>query len=146
MKGRHQLKAAKHLYGPKVQYADGTVIPGEVLDSEGILAAFERLEAEARRAFLCVFAHDLTVAIRALLFDRPILEADLDRVYKINEFLHQLTSCANPDQTWSARDEAELLRAIIEASFSYDLDRWVGHALAVAAGNKFPSAKTEAAQ
>src|SRR5215213_731335 len=102
MKVRHQPKAAKHLYGPTVQYADGTVIPGKALDSEGILAAFERLETEARQAFLCVFAHDLTVAIRALLFDRPVPEADLDRVYKINEFLHQLTSCDNPDQTWSA--------------------------------------------
>lgn len=138
--------AAKRLFGPTVQYADGTVIPGTPLDIEYILAAFERLDADARSAFLCVFAHDLTVAVRALLLDRPVPETDLDRAWKINEFMHQLTSCANPLGHWSARDAALLIRAIIDASFERGLDQWIGHALAVAAGNtidekKFVTAK-----
>jgi hypothetical protein len=141
-----QNKAAKPLYGPTVQYADGTVVAGKPLDLEYILAAFEQFDADARRAFLSVFAHDLTVAIRALLLDRPVPEADLDRVYKINEFLHQLTSCVNPDRRWSAHDEAELIRAFIETSFAYDLDQWIGHALAVAAGNTIGTKNTEAAK
>ena len=128
-------KAAKRLYGPTVEYADGTVMQGSPLHTEEILAAFERLDADARQAFLCVFAHDLTVAIRVLLLDRPVAEADLERVWKINEFMHQLTSCANPRGRWSAHDSAVLVGNIIETSFSYDLDRWVGHALATAAGN-----------
>jgi len=140
------LDGAKRLYGPTVQYADGTVVPGKPLDIEYILATFERLSADARRAFLCIFAHDLTVAIRALLLDRPVPPADLDRVYKINEFLHQLTSSVNPDGRWSAHDQAELVRAVIETSFSYELDRWIGHALAVAAGNSIDARNTEAAK
>ncbi|HEY3908503.1 MAG TPA: hypothetical protein VGM07_01275 [Stellaceae bacterium] len=134
MKARRN-SAGKKLYGPTVQYADGTVVAGKLLDIEDILTAFERLNADARSAFLCVFAHDLTVAVRALLFDRPVPEADLDRVWKINEFMHQLTSCANPRGQWSARDGALLLRSIIDTSFERGVDRWIGHALAVAAGN-----------
>jgi hypothetical protein len=129
-------KSAKRLYGPTVQYADGTIVAGEALDIEHILAAFQKLGAEAKRAFFCIFAHELTVAIRALLLDRPVADADLDRVSKINEFLHQLTSCTNPDHAWSALDEADLIRSFIDTSFSYHLDRYIGHALAVAAGNK----------
>jgi len=108
--------------------------------------AFERLDADARQAFLCVFAHDLTVAIRALLLDRPVAEADLDRVWKINEFMHQLTSCANPQGHWSAHDSAVLVGDIIETSFRYDLDRWVGHALATAAGNLMGKKESAAAK
>ncbi|HZU88126.1 MAG TPA: hypothetical protein VE993_02605 [Stellaceae bacterium] len=136
----------KPLYGPTVEYADGTIVPGQPLDIERILGAFERLDAEARRAFLCVFAHDLTVAIRAIVFDRPVSDADLDRVQDINESLHQLTSCANPRKPWSAHDQALLLRAIIESSFDRDLDRWIGHALALAAGSTMPSEKPVAAK
>ena len=130
-----ERKAARRLYGPTVRCTDGTVVKGSLLHTEEILAALERLDPDARRAFLCVFAHDLTVAIRALLLDRPVADADLDRVWKINEFIHQLTSCANPRGRWSAHDSAVLVGDIIETSFSYDLDRWVGHALATAAGN-----------
>ena len=138
MKTRERTPASKpirRLYGPTVRQTDGTVVTGSPLHTEEILAAFERLDVDARRAFLCVFAHDLTVAIRALLLDRPVAEADLDRVWKINEFMHQLTSCANPQGRWSAHDTAVLVGDTIETSFSYDLDRWVGHALATAAGN-----------
>lgn len=124
---------AKRLYGPTIQYADGDVVLGQPLDVEEIISEFERSDAEARSAFLCAFAHDLTVAIRAILFDRPVSEADLDRVKEINESLHQLTSCVNPRKRWSAHDEASLLRAIIEGSFARCLDRWIGHALALAA-------------
>jgi hypothetical protein len=134
MKSRED-KAARRLYGPTVRYADGTLVKGPPLHTQEILTAFAQLDPDARRAFLSVFAHDLTVAIRALLLDRPVAEADLDRVWKINEFMHQLTSCANPRESWSARDSAALVGDIIETSFGYDLDRWVGHALAIAAGS-----------
>src|SRR3954447_8566403 len=113
MKGERD-KAARRLYGPTVHYSDETVVPGEPLNVEHILVEFERSDAEARRAFLCAFAHDLTVAIRALLFDRPVADADLDRVQELNESLHQLTSCANPRKRWSTRDQVLLLRAIVE--------------------------------
>jgi hypothetical protein len=129
-------KPAKRLYGPTVQYADGKVVSGQPLDVGSILAAFERSDTEARKAFLCAFAHDLTVAIRAILFDKPVSEADLDRVNEINESLHQLTSCINPRKQWSAHDEALLLQAIVEGSFAHGLDRWIGHALALAAGDR----------
>ncbi len=90
---------------------------------------------------MCDFAHDLTVAIRAMLVDRPISDADLDKVEQINETLHQLTSCVNPGKQWSAHDEGLLLRAIVEGSFAYDVDQWVGHALAVAAGRTIEADK-----
>jgi hypothetical protein len=93
-----------------------------------------------------VFAHDLTVAIRALLLDRPVADADLDRVWKINEFMHQLTSCADPGGGWSAHDSAVLVGDIIETAFSYDLDRWVGHALATAAGSTIRKKESAAAK
>lgn len=147
MKPRYdQNETPKLLYGPAVEYAEGTVIPGRLLDVEQILEAFERLDAEARRAFLCVFAHDLTVAIRAIVFDRPVSDADLDRVQDINESLHHLTSCVNPRKPWSAHDQALLLRAIVESSFDRGLDRWIGHALALAAGSATPSEKPVAAK
>ena len=126
--------ALRRLYGSTVQYSDGRTVAGRALDIEAIITTFERSLSESRRAFLSVFAHDLTVAIRALLFDRPVSDADLERVKEINEILHQLTSCVNPHGHWSAQDEAALLRTIIEASFGQDLDRWIGHALALAAG------------
>jgi hypothetical protein len=126
---------ARELYGPSVQYADGTVLIGQPLDINDILAAFERLEVELRSAFLCIFAHDLTVAIRAILSDAPLSEVDLDRVKQLNECLHQLTSCVNPLKRWPRRDQVLLLRTIIEDSFTYGLDRWIGPALALAAGN-----------
>ena len=130
---------ADRLYGPSIQYSDGRLVVGQPLDVDNILAAFERLEADPRRVFLCIFAHDLTVAIRAILSDAPLSEVDLDRVRRINESLHQLTSCVNPRKRWSAHDEVLLLRAIIEDSFARGLDRWVGHALALAAGNTIDS-------
>jgi len=145
MKSRER-KIARRLYGPTVQYPDGTVVTGSPLHTAKILAAFEQLDPDARQTFLCVFAHDLTVAIRALLLDRPVAEADLDRVWKINEFMHQLTSCADPRGRWSAHDSAVLVGDIIETSFGYDLDRWVGHALATAAGSVIGKKVTAAAK
>jgi hypothetical protein len=136
----------RSLYGPSVQYADGKVVSGPPLDVEQILSDLELLEAEARQAFLCVFAHDLTVAIRALLLDRTVAEVDLDRVWKINEFMHQLTSCAHPRGRWSGHDSAVLVGDIIETSFSYDLDRWVGHALATTAASTIRNNESVAAK
>ncbi len=141
-----QKTVPKRLCGPTVQHADGTVVAGKPLDVEHILTAFERLEADARSAFLCIFAHDLTVAVRALLLDRPIPEPDLDRLWKINEFMHQLTSCANPRGPWSAGDAALLIRAIIDTSFERGLDQWIGHALALAAGNTIDAKRSVAAK
>jgi len=139
-------KAATRLCGPTVHYSDGTVVRGEKLNVERILVEVEQSDAEARSAFLCAFAHDLTVAIRALLFDRPVSDADLDRVQDLNESLHQLTSCVNPRKRWSAHDEVLLLRAIVEGSFVNGLDKWVGHALATAAGTGFGAKNTIAAK
>jgi|SRR3954453_17093862 len=144
MKARDR-KSAEILYGPTVQHSDGTLVSGEPLNVEEILAGFEQSDTEARSAFVCAFAHDLTVAIRALLLDKPVSHADLDRVQDLNESLHQLTSCANPRQRWSAHDQMLLLRAIVDGSFGNDLDQWVGHALATAAGTGFGSKQTTAA-
>ena len=69
---------------------------------------------------------------------------DLPR--EVNESLHQLTSGANPHNQWLPRDQALLLRAIIEDSFTRDLDRWIGHALATAAGAGFGTEKPVASQ
>jgi hypothetical protein len=76
--GSPRNRAAKRLFGPTVQYADGTVIPGEPLDIEHILTAFKRLDTDARSAFLCIFARDLTVAVRTFLLDRPVPDAHLE--------------------------------------------------------------------
>jgi hypothetical protein len=124
---------ARLLYGPTVQYADGRTVAGRALDVESIIAAFERGDAEGRRAFWSVFAHDLTVAVRVILDDQPVSDLGLEKLKEINETLHQLTSCVNPRSKWSPRDEGLLLRAIIDSSFVHDLDRWIGHALALAA-------------
>ena len=126
---------AQKLYGPTVQYADGKVVPGQPVDVEHVLTQFEHLEADARSAFLCIIAHDLTVAIRAIVLDAPVTEAGVDRVKWINESLHRLTSCINPHKRWSAHDEAMLIRGIIKNSFEHGFDGWIGRALAVAAGN-----------
>jgi hypothetical protein len=123
------------LRGPSVQYSDGRIETPPPLDVEGILADLERLNAEERGAFLSIFAHDLTVQIRSVLIDRPLSEGDLDRVNRVNEYLHQLTSCVNPNKRWSIRDEVALVRAVIESSYLYNLESAVGSALAKAAGN-----------
>lgn len=123
----------RHLYGPTVQYADGRTVAGRPLDTESILATFERCDPESRRAFWSVFAHDLTVAVRVILDNHPPSDLDIEKLKEINETLHHLTSCVNPRSEWSARDEGLLLRAIIDSSFAHDLDRWIGHALALAA-------------
>jgi len=128
-------ETAPKLYGPTVEYADGRVVPGQPVNVERVLTQFEHLDADARSAFLCIIAHDLTVAIRSIVFDAPITEADLDRLKWINESLHRLTSCINPHKRWSAHDEAMLIRGIIENSFEHGFDRWVGRSIAVAAGN-----------
>jgi hypothetical protein len=133
------------LRGASVQYADGRIVAPEPLDVERILADLERLGDRERSAFLCILAHNLTVEIRALLFDRPVSKKNLDRAYQINESLHQLTSCVNPQHRRSAGSDAELVRAIIESSHLYGLDRAVGRAVATAAGNVMARAKEHAA-
>lgn len=128
-------ETGQRLYGPAVQYADGRVVPGQPVDIDHVLTQFEHSEADARSAFLCIIAHDLTVAIRSIVFDTPLTEAGLDRVKWINESLHRLTSCINPHKRWSAHDEAMLIRGIIQNSFKHSFDGWVGRAVAVAAEN-----------
>lgn len=120
---------------PSIQYSDGRIETPPPLDVEGILADLERLDAQERAAFLCIFAHDLTVQIRSVLMDRPLPQGDLDLVNRLNEYLHQLTSCVNPNKRWSVRDEVALVRSLIESSYLYDLQSAVGSALAKAAGN-----------
>jgi len=128
-------EAAQKLYGPTIQHADGKVVRGQPVEVEHVMTQFEQLEADARSAFLCIIAHDLTVAIRSIVFDPPVTEAGLDRLKWINESLHRLTSCINPHKRWSAHDEGMLIRGIIENSFEHGFDGWIGRALAVAAGN-----------
>ena len=127
--------AKRALRAPSVQYSDGRIETPPPLDVERILADLERLDVEERAAFLSIFAHDLTVQIRSVLIDRPLSEGDLDRVNRVNEYLHQLTSCVNPNKRWSVRDEVALVRALIESSYLYHLQSAVGSALAKAAGN-----------
>ena len=134
------------LYGPTVQYADGKVVRGRPVDVEQVLGQFEHLNADARSAFLCTLAHDLTVAIRSIVYDPPVTELGVDRVKAINESLHQLTSCVNPHKRWSAREEAMLIRGIIESSFEHGFDTWIGRAVAVAAGNAIGRRKPVAAK
>ena len=123
------------LRGARIQYSDGTVVTPPPLDIEKILEGLQRQDNVIRSAFLCVFAHSLTVDVRAILLDRPVSETDLDRISHINEFLHQLTSCVNPRQRRSATGDVELVRAIIESSYLYELAPAVGRALSTAAGN-----------
>src|ERR1700720_4108179 len=103
--------AKRALRAPSIQYSDGRIETPPLLDVERILADLERLDVEERAAFLNIFAHDLTVQIRSVLIDRPLSEGDLDRVNRVNEYLHQLTSCVNPNKRWSVRDEVEIGRA-----------------------------------
>jgi hypothetical protein len=123
------------LRGPSVQFGDGRIETPPPLDVEGILANLERLDEYERAAFLSIFAHDLTVQIRSMLMDHPLPEGDLDRLNRLNEYLHQLTSCMNPNKRWLAGDEVALVRALIDSSFLYGLQSAVGSALAKAAGN-----------
>jgi hypothetical protein len=123
------------LRGPSVQCSDGSIVTPPPLDLARILADLKRLDAQERAAFLSIFAHDLTVHIRSVLMDRPVAEADLDRVNRLNEYLHQLTSCVNPTKRWSVGDEVALVRALAESSYQYGLQAAVGSALAKAGGN-----------
>lgn len=125
------------LSGPR--FAAESLDLGKRSDVDRLLAEFQHLDADARGAFLCIVAHDLTVAIRAVICDPPITEEGLDRIKWINEVLHQLTSCINQHRRWAAQDEAELVRAIIEDSFRYGFDGWVGRAIVAAAGDTIDS-------
>jgi hypothetical protein len=136
----------RELRSTTVQYADGKVVPGKPVDVDKILVEFEHLDADVRGAFLCIVAHDLTVAIRSIVFDPPVIEAGLERLKWINESLHHLTSCINPHKRWSAHDEALLIGGIIESSFEHGFDGWVGRAVAVAAGNAMSTNKGVAAK
>src|SRR5271170_3725009 len=122
------------LRGPRIQYSDGTVVTPPPLDVEEILARLRLQEDATRSVFLSVFAHSLTVDIRAILLDRPVSDIDLDRVSHINEFLHQLTSGVNPAQRRSGSGDAELVGVIIDTSYIYHLESAVGRALSTAAG------------
>src|SRR3954451_10212334 len=130
-----QTAAKPMLRGSKTLYPDGRVVIPPPLDLEKILAGLKLLNERDRVAFLCVIAHDLTVDIRALLIDRPVSDEDLNRVWKINEFLHQLTSCVNPRHRRSAEGEVDLVRAIVESACQYGLQAAIGRALANAAGS-----------
>ena len=86
----------------------------ESVDVDGIVASFARLKDDAKVAFWCVFAHDLTVDVRGIL-DDEVSQDGHDRLKSINELLHQLTSCINPMKRRSAEpyDDVELLRLIL---------------------------------
>ncbi|MGD9617690.1 MAG: hypothetical protein AB7H90_21455 [Alphaproteobacteria bacterium] len=132
------------LKGAKVQHARGKTTAPKPFDLDDVLATYVRLSDEARRAFLSVFSHSLTVDMRAALLDRPISDVDAGRAWQINEWLHQLTSCFHPQSTRDAEAEAELIRDIATGSFRYGLEPAVGRAVATAAGNTLMAAKKEA--
>ncbi|HEX5454053.1 MAG TPA: hypothetical protein VFX06_09685 [Stellaceae bacterium] len=123
------------LRGAKVQYASGNVVEPKPFDLDDVLSQYVRLPEEARRAFLSIFSHSLTVDVRVALLDRPISDANAARAWQINEWLHQLTGCFHPQSTRDANAEAELIRDIATVSFRYGLERAVGRAVATAAGN-----------
>jgi hypothetical protein len=133
------------LRGPKVQYSSGKIVTPRPFDLEDVLAKYLRLSEDARRAFLSIFAHSLTVDLRVALLDRPVSEADADRAWQINEWLHQLTSCFSPRSSRDAIGEAELIRDIAIGSFRHGLDAAIGRAVATAAGNTIAPAKKHAA-
>ncbi len=128
------------LRGPKVQYSSGKVVIPRPFDLEDVLAEYVRLPEDERRAFLSAFSHSLTVDMRVALLDRPISEADANRAWQLNEWLHHLTSCFSPRSTWGTAGEAELIRNIAMGSFQLGLDAAVGRAVATAAGNTGMSA------
>jgi hypothetical protein len=121
------------LRGSKTLYPDGRVVTPPPLDLDKILTDLRKLNERDRAAFLCVIAHDLTVDMRALLIDRPVSDADLNRVWQINEFLHQLTSCVNPRHRRSAEGDVDLVRVIVESACQHGLQAAIGRALANAA-------------
>jgi hypothetical protein len=129
------------LRGPQIQYSSGKTVTPRPFDLDGVLAEYVRLPESGRRAFLSVFSHSLTVDMRIALIDRPISEADADRAWRINEWLHQLTSCFHPESTRDASGEAQLIRDIATESFRLGLEGGVGRAVATAAGNTIAPAK-----
>jgi hypothetical protein len=133
------------LLGPKVQYADGKVVTPKPFDLDHVLVDYLQLSEDKRRAFLSIFSHSLTVDMRVALLDRPISDANADRAWQINEWLHHLTSCFNPTSAWRAEVEAELIRNIAIGSFRHGLDGAVGRAVATAAGSVMASAKKKLA-
>jgi hypothetical protein len=132
---RKQKARTTALRGPRILYPDGTAITPPRINVDKVLKQLEQQSDVVRTAFLSVFAHSLTVDIRALLLDEPVPHADLERVRHINEFLHQLTSCANPRHRRSASGDIELVRAIIDTTFLYGIETAAGRALAAATGN-----------
>jgi hypothetical protein len=133
------------LRGPKVQYSSGKVVTPRAFDLDYVLAEFVQLPEEVRGSFLSILAHSLTVDMRVALLDRPISETDAGKAWQLNEWLHHLTSCLNPDRRWGAQSEAELIRSIALESFRLGLEGAVGRAVATAAGNAISPAKAPAA-
>lgn len=109
------------------------------LDIRQVLLDLQAAGNEVRVAFLCSFAHSLTVDIRSVLLDRPVSDADADRIYHLNDYMHQLTSCVNPAQRRAAKEDAELVGDIIASARRWGVESAVGRALATAAGNTLPS-------
>jgi len=117
------------LPAPPVQYGDGKIVTSPAFNLEDVLADFLRLQERARSEFLSIFAHSLTVDMRAALLDRPVSEKDAEKAYQINEWLHQLTSSLNPTHSRGVAEEAGLIRDIAAESFRYGLEGGVGRAV-----------------
>ena len=132
------------LRGPKIQYASGRVTTPRPFDLDDVLAEFVQLPDNGRASFMSILAHSFTVDLRATLLDRPISEVEADKAWQLNEWLHQLTSCLDPDQRWSADSEAQLIRNIATDSFRHGLEMAVGRAIATATGNTITPARKHA--
>lgn len=105
------------------------------INLQNVLAELEAAANDVRVSFLCIFAHSLTVDIRSLLLDRPVSDTAADRIYRLNEYMHQLTSCVNPMQRRSAAGDAELVGDIAESAKLWGLQSSVKRALTTAARN-----------
>ena len=134
-------KSTEDLQG---QHCEEKTDSDQQADLDNILRQFELLDADARSAFLCIIAHDLTVAIRSVVYEPSVTAEGLDRIKWINEALHQLTSCVNPHHRWSAHEEAQLVRGIIEDSGGHGFHYWVRRAVAVAAAHTIETKRSAA--
>jgi hypothetical protein len=106
-----------------------------VLDVERILTELEAAHNKDRVAFLCILAHSLTVDIRAALLDRPVSDVDAEKAFRVNEWLHQLTSCVNPTKPRRPAGDVELVRAIVESAELWGLQAAAQRGISTAAGN-----------
>jgi len=103
-------------------------------DIDTLIEAIGVLGEARRTAALAVFAHHLTVEVRVAL-DDPMPHPGLDRVRKLNEFLHHLTSRLHPDERRSSEDDKSLLEAFSADAARVGLEKGLKRGLVIAMRN-----------